>query len=418
MTSSRRMVSLIFILSAAILPAAAVGQAACTTQARTVLYAAVGPELVQYDLDLNAATLTQRSSVVVPSNVQEVAVLKASPSKDYLYAAWSDNGPTGGVTSTGQYHDGVSQFRIDPASGALLPHGAPIMLPSRPIFITTDRSGTHVLTAHNAPSSLNVYKIMPDGTLGALVPQPTNLDFGIYAHQVRSDPSGKTIFLMTRGNAPTAGKPEDRGAIKIFSYKDGVLGNLLSIVPGKGLNYQVRHLDFDPSGRWVYTTLEKQNQLHVYRRMPGGTLSAEPLFIKSTLMKTTPAGSGAAASIHVHPSGKFVYVTNRSVNAAGENTIAVFSINQQTGEPSLIQSIATRGFEARTFALDSCGKILAVGNQRTGTIRDSAGTATAVPASIAIFRIRGDGQLEFAQKYDVETTPTQNLFWVGMASLP
>jgi 6-phosphogluconolactonase len=422
MAICRSMVSRIFIFyifGAAVLPAEAAGQAACTTQARTVLYAAVGPDLIQYDLDLNAATLAKRSSVSVPENVQEATVLEAAPSQEYLYAAWSDGGPVNGVIPPGPHlHHGISAFRIDPASGALLQDGSPIVLPSRPTFITTDRTGTHVLTSHNAPSSVNVYKIMPDGTIGARVPQPANLDFGVFGHQVRPDPSGKTIFLTTRGNPPAGTSPEDPGAIKIFGYKDGVLGNLLSIAPGRGLNYQVRHLDFDPSGRWVYATLEKQNQIHVYRRMPDGTLSAEPLFIRSTLMKTTPAGTGQAASIHVHPNGKFVYVANRTLNGGGENTIAVFSINQRTGEPELIQSIETRGIEARTFTLDYCGKILAVGNQQAGTIRDSVGTAITVPGSIALFRIRGDGRLEFARKYDVDTTPVRTLFWVGMASLP
>jgi 6-phosphogluconolactonase len=416
MASIIRMASRILILGAAILLAGA--QVPCTTQAKTELYAAIGPELVQYDLDLNSATLTKRGSVALPEDVQEAAVLKAGPSQEYLYVAWSDGGPVNGVIPSGpHHHHGISAFLIDPASGALLPHGVPVMLPSRPTFITTDTSGTHVLTAHNAPSSVNVIKIMPNGTLGATVPQPAGLNFGVFGHQVRADPSGKTIFLVTRGNAPTDTHSGDPGAIKIFSYKDGILGKLLSIAPGGGLDYQVRHLDFDPSGRWVYATLEKQNRIHVYRRMPEGTLSAEPLFVRSTLMKTTPAGTGQAASIHVHPNGKFVYVANRTLDGRGENTIAVFSINQQTGEPNLIQSIATRGFEARTFTLDSCGKILAVGNQQAGTIRDSAGNATTVPASITLFRI-GGGRLEFARKYDVETTADRSLFWVRVVTLP
>jgi len=76
-------------------------QTACTTQTRTVLYAAIGPELDQYDLDLNAATLTKRSSVTVPENVQEAAVLEAAPSGKVLYAAWSDGGPVNGVIPPG-----------------------------------------------------------------------------------------------------------------------------------------------------------------------------------------------------------------------------------------------------------------------------------------------------------------------------
>src|ERR1700683_702604 len=129
MTCSRRILSRIFILCAAILPAAAIGQAVCTTGAKKELYAAVGPDLIQYVLDLNAATLTKRSSVTAPADVQEAAALKAAPSKDYLYVAWSNLASLRGVPEASQNHqDGVSAFQIDPATGALLPHGGSISL--------------------------------------------------------------------------------------------------------------------------------------------------------------------------------------------------------------------------------------------------------------------------------------------------
>jgi 6-phosphogluconolactonase (cycloisomerase 2 family) len=309
-------------------------------------------------------------------------------------------------------HHGITAFRIDPATGALLPLGNPVSLPSRPVFIATDIDGTHVITAHNDPSALVVHRIMPDGTLGPEVKPATPLDFGIFGHQVRVDPSNKTVILVTRGNGPTAAKPEDPGALKIFSYKDGVLANKLSIAPNGGLGYQVRHLDFDPSGKWAFVTLERQNQIQVYRRMPDGTLDPHPLFVKSTLDK--PANAAAvqsAASIHVHPSGKFVYVGNRASAAkdTGENNIAVFSINRQTGEPTLIQSIDTRGYEPRTFSLDSSGSVLAVANQLP------MGT---VPASLTLFHVGADGKLTFARKYDIETGPGKSLFWAKIIALP
>src|SRR5205085_12584436 len=123
----------------------------------------------------------------------------------------------------------------------------------------------------------------PEGTLGPRVQAAGPLDFGIYGHQVRVDPSNKAVILVTRGNAPTATKPEDPGALKIFNYKNGVLSNRLSIAPGKGFGYQVRHLDFHPSGKWVFVTLERQNQIHVYSRTADGGLSANPIFVKDTL---------------------------------------------------------------------------------------------------------------------------------------
>jgi 6-phosphogluconolactonase len=395
------------IALAAFVPVALLSQTA--NSGKTVLYAAAGNQLTQYDLDPANATLTKRASVTLPANVQEAW---PNPSHKDLYVAWSNGGasnaPVNGVNPKGDRH-GITAFHIDPASGALLIHGKSAPLPSRPIFITTDTDGAHVIAAHNDPSALTVYRILPDGALGEQVQQPASLDFGIYGHQVRADPSGKTVILVTRGNGPAATKPEDPGALKLFSYKDGVLSNLRSIAPNGGFGYQVRHLDFHPSGKWAFVTLERQNQIQVYKRTPDGTLGSAPLFVKSTLPSSAPAGPGqTAASIHFHPSGRFVYVANRSADTAAGNSMSVFSINQDTGEPTLIQTIETHGFEPRTFALDSGGRILAVANQLS---------KGALPASLALFRIHDDGKLEFARKYDIETSPGKTLFWAGTVSL-
>jgi 6-phosphogluconolactonase (cycloisomerase 2 family) len=395
---------------------------------RSVLYAAVGAELTQYDLDRDNAVLIKRGSVTLPANVQEAW---QHPSRKFLYVAWSNGGASYasglGAGPAGSQH-GVTSFRIDPATGSLVPMGKSAPLPSRPIFITTDIDGTHVLTAHNEPSGLTVHRILPDGTVGALVDPAAPLDVGIYGHQVRVDPSNQAVILVTRGNGPTATKAEDPGAVKIFSYKNGVLANRLSLAPGGGFGYQVRHMDFHPSGKWVYITLERQSQIHVYRRMPDGTLSNSPLFVKSTLMEPDHMRpTQTAASIHVHPNGRFVYVANRAsgtedfegkqVFVGGENTIAVYSINQETGEPTLIQSIDTRGFQPRTFALDSAGSFLAVANQSPGKVRDQSSVRT-VPASLSLYRVRDDGKLEFARKYDIETGAKGILFWAGFETLP
>ena len=400
--------------------------AALAAQSRpTMLYAAAGSELTQYELDRDNAKLIKRGSVTLPSNVQEAW---PHPSRKYLYVAWSNNTASYSAGSSKGDQHAVSAFRIDPASGALLPHGKPAQLPSRPVFITTDIDGTHVVSGHNDPSGLTVHRILPDGTLGAEVQPAGPLNFGIYGHQVRVDPSNQAVILVTRGNAPTPTKPEDPGALQIFNYKNGVLSNRLSIAPGRGFGYQVRHLDFHPSGKWAFVTLERQNQIHVYRRTADGTLSASPLFVKDTVREPGKSGGGQAPStIHVHPNGRFLYVANRAggtvefegkrVSAGGENTIAVFAINQETGEPTLIQSVDTRGFQPRTFTLDSSGSFLAVANQAPLAVRDGAGVKT-VPASLTLFRVRGDGQLEFAQKNDVEIAAGKLLFWTGFVSLP
>ena len=394
---------------------------------KVVLYAAVGAELTQYDVDLDGAALIKRGSLMLPANVQEAAL---HPSKKYLYVAWSNGGssglPPGSPAPSGSQH-GLTAFRIDPVSGALLQHGQPASLPSRPIYATTDVPGTHILAAYNDPSGLTVHRIEPDGTIGTQVRQPAALDVGIYGHQVRVDPSNDMVILVTRGNGPTATKPEDPGALKLFDYKDGVLANRLSIAPGGGFNFQVRHLDFHPSRKWVFVSLERQSKLDVYQKLKDGTLSREPLFVKDTLADPGNVRPGQAlGTIHMHPNGKFVYLANRAsgtvdfngkpVFAGGENNIAVFAINQETGEPALIQNIDTRGIHTRTFALDPSGRILVAANMMQLAVRNKD-EVSEVPASLAVFRVRSDGKLEFARKYDLNVG-SRNLFWMGIVGLP
>jgi 6-phosphogluconolactonase (cycloisomerase 2 family) len=390
------------------------------------LYAAVGAELTQYDVDVDGATLIKRGAITLPANVQEAAL---HPSRRYLYIAWSNGGPSNlppNTVAKGDQH-GLTAFQIDPASGALTPYGKPAALPSRPIHVTTDVPGTHVLTAYNDPSGLTVHRINPDGTIGSLVEQPSALDVGIYGHQVRVDPSNKMVILVTRGNGPTPTKPEDPGALKVFGYNDGVLTNRVSIAPGGGFNFQSRHLDFHPSRPWIFLSLERQNKLQVYQKLDDGTLSRVPLFSKDTLMDPANVWPGQAlGTIHMHPNGRFVYLANRAsgtvdfkgqpVFVGGENSIAVFAINQETGEPTRIQNMDTHGIHVRTFALDPSGGILIAGNMMELAVREKDGVRT-VPASLALFRVHADGKLEFVRKYDLKVG-SRNLFWMGLVPLP
>jgi 6-phosphogluconolactonase len=375
-------------------------------QGKVALYASVGPELTHYQVDVASAALAKQGSVTLPDNVQYAW---PHPSGRYIYVAWSNG--------AGADHHGVSAFRIDPASGALHPHGGALTLPSRPVHITLDIPGTHMLVAFNDPSGLSVYGLAQDGTIGSQVKQPASLDFGIYAHQVRVDPSDKIVILVTRGNGPTGGKREDPGALKVFGYKDGVLTNRASIAPNGGFGFQPRHLDFQPKN-WVFVSLERQNQLQVYKKQKDGTLSSEPLFTKESLSKPGPRSGQAAGTVHVHPNGKFVYQANRAggTTAGGKNAIAVYAINQDTGEPTLIQNMDTRGFEPRTFALDPSGRILIAANQNAVLVRDGQRVST-VPASLAEYRVGADGKLDFVRKYDVETDRARTLFWMGLVSL-
>jgi 6-phosphogluconolactonase (cycloisomerase 2 family) len=324
---------------------------------------------------------------------------------------------------TGTTHR-LSAYRIL-AGGALQPHGEPLTLAARPIHNSIDATGSYVLVAYNNPSNVTVHRIERDGVLGAEVKQG-KLDTGIFAHQVLPTPSNRNVILVTRGNDAAGGKPEDPGALKVFTFKDGVLGNLASVTPGaNGLGFGPRHLDFYPTQPWVYASIERQNKLHVYRMEPDGVLQG-PAFVKDTLADPRhERPRQLAGAIHVHPSGHYVYVANRAdhtvdfegkkVFGGGENSIAVYAIDARSGEPTLIQHAPTHGFHVRTFALDPSGRMLVAASTTALPVRDGAGVST-VQAGLSVFHVGNDGRLEFARKYDVETGP-RTQFWMGLVNL-
>ena len=142
---------------------------------KPVFYGSVGPELTLYDIDVADAALTKRGTASTPgANIQYVW---PHPSKKYLYAVSSDGGP-GAIPGTRHV---AQAFRIDPASGALTPHGEPAKLPSRPIHCSVDAAGEFLLTAFNIPSNINVHRIKPTARSANWWRQPDNLDTGIFA---------------------------------------------------------------------------------------------------------------------------------------------------------------------------------------------------------------------------------------------
>ena len=375
---------------------------------KAALYAGVGEELITFDVDVERATLARQSSLMLPGFVQEAWT---SPGGNFLYVAWSNGGSSyagSGIDPRGDRH-GITAFRVD-AGGALHQQGQPASLHARPIHITGDGPGRFLLAAYNDPSGVSVHAINADGSVGAEVPQRGPLDAGIYGHQIRVLPSNRAVVLVTRGNEPTASAREDPGALKVFRYAAGALSDEMSIAPQNGLGFRSRHLDFHPTRPWVFLTLESQNRLQVYRRSDDG-LEPTPLFNVSTLAGGGGAGQ-TASTVHVHPSGRFVYVGNRGTPSKGRNEIAVFRIDEATGEPSLVQNADTHGFTPRTFSLDPSGRLLVVGNQNSVSLGEGAST-TQVPANLAVFRVGADGTLAFVQRYDV-AVGRKPLWWMGI----
>jgi 6-phosphogluconolactonase len=397
---------------------------------RSAFYSGVGGQLTQFDVDFGAATLTKRASVTLPGGIQYAW---PHPSRRYLYVATSSGGlgiaPVPGYPPNQHY---LMAFRMAPL-GELSPHGDPVKLRWRPIHASMDHAGEHLLVAYNFPPGFSVFKIKGDGSIGDEVPQPDKPDIGIYFHQIRATPSDKSIVVVARGNNPEGGKPEDPGSLHVYGFKNGVLSNMRKIAPNGGYGFGPRHLDFHPSQPWVYVSIERQNQLIVYKMTPDGDLDPEPLFTKSTL--ADPAHRfpvQAAGPIHVHPNGGFVYLGNRSgvagnvvpgvenvggkmVFSGGDSEIAVFAIDPRTGEPTAIQHADIRAAHPRTFGLDTGARLLVAGSL-AATARREGDKVVDVPAGLSVFRMGADGKLDFARKYDIDVGPFTQ-WWTGMVQL-
>jgi len=390
---------------------------------KTVLYQSLGAELFHWDVDVDAATLTRRHSVTLPSKVQYAW---AHPSRKFLTVSTSD-APSGNSPDKGKVHR-LCGVRVA-ADGSLTLHGEGQPLPSRPIHHCMDRSGNFALTAFNNPSHVTVHRINGDGSVGALVEQASTIDVGIYAHQVVVAPSNRIVIFPARGNDARPGKPEDPGAIKVFGFRDGQLTQQASIdAVGKGgMDYRPRHVDFHPVQPWMYVNVESQNEIHMHR-IDGDNVTAKPAFVKTTLSAARdPTLHQTTSAIHFHPSGRFLYTANRAdstveingkkVFAGGENSIAVFAIDQATGEPTRIQSVDPLTHHVRTFGIDPTGRLLVTANIRDMWVKSNDNDVRLAPTALTVFRIGDDGKLGFARKYDVESGGKLQ-WWAGMMGLP
>ena len=375
------------------------------------LYAAIGPQLTQYDMDVQAATLTERSGLRLPAGVQYLWRHHARP---FVYAACSDGGPG----KSGSTHFACA-LAMDERGGLAL-HGPPVALAWRPLHINLDRESRYALVAYHDPSCVTVHPIRDDGTLGPQRGEPV-MGSARTVHQVLVSPDGTRVFVPMRGNSPDHGDGhEDPGALDVFDYRDGRLTHRQTIAPDGGYGFGPRHVDFHPTKPWMYMSIERQNEIAFFAL--GDTVEG-PKWRKSTLARPDDVKPRQlVGAIHVHPNGRFVYVSNRAdgtidyngekVFNGAENTIAVFAIDPATGEPTRIQVEDTRGMHVRTFHIDPSGRLLVAASMTTRKVREGD-SVRQVAGGLSVFRIGDDGKLTFVRKYDADVS-RGNLFWMGM----
>ncbi|GAA4326654.1 hypothetical protein GCM10023144_10370 [Pigmentiphaga soli] len=383
----------------------------------TFFYASLGAELICFHVDEGSGELRRQASITLPGSVQ-YAWPHATGS--HLYVASSDGGPPAAGGCGGSNHH-LGALRIDPSSGRLSPEGAPVVLRHRPIHLSTDIPSEYALIAYSEPSALSVHEIRADGSLGREVAQPDVRDCGSYAHQIRVFPSNRRAVLVTRGHDADADHAEVPGALKTFGYEKGVLTPERSIAPDGGYGFGPRHLDFHPRHPWVYLSLERQNQLQLFR-MSGEDLDERPAGSVPTLARPDRKGPRQmAGAVHVHPGGRHVYGAERSdpvrlensvpVCVPGENAILVFAIDPADGRPSLVQREPTRGLHPRTFSIHPEGRLLIAANKSSALVK-TAGQLHQVHGGFDIFRIDSDGRLAFLRSYPIDASQLP-IFWSG-----
>src|SRR5262245_14819474 len=304
-----------------------------------------------YKLDLATGNLT---SVGVTEGVKNPSFLAIHPSGRYLYAVSEVpdvDGKPGGA---------VSAFSLDRKTGQLKPLNNQPSEGAGPCHVSTDKTGKVALVANYNSGSIASLPIKADGSLdkaasaiqhegSSVVP---NRQAGPHAHSINVSPDNRFAVAA------------DLGLDKLLVYKvDPATGKLTPNDPpfvktpeGGG----PRHFAFHPSGRFAYNCNEIKSSVTAYNYDVSKGALTEMQTI-TTLPEAVDRNS--TAEIQVHPSGKFVYCSNR-----GHDSLAIFSVDEKTGKLTAAGHQKTGGRTPRNFGIDPTGAYIVACNQATDNV--------------------------------------------------
>jgi 6-phosphogluconolactonase len=336
-----------------------------------------------YSSRLNLAS-GQLSAPQLAVESENPSFLAVHPARDLLYAV-NEVGKF-----EGQNTGSVSAFAIDRQAGTLKPLNRQPSAGGGPAHITIDGEGKNVLIANYGGGSVAVLPVAANGSLQR--PSSTMQHTGSSVNQARQKgPHAHSINLDSSNRFAYAA---DLGIDKIMIYRyDAAKGVLTpndpasaSVDPGSG----PRHFAIHPEGRYAYVINELPLTITAFSRdAANGGLT--PVQTISTLQPgTTPQQGYSTAEIQVHPSGRFLYGSNR-----GHNSISVFSIDAQSGRLTFAQIISTDGRTPRNFGIDPTGTYLLAANQQSDTVTVfrinekngrlmQVGAPVAVPAPVCV----------------------------------
>ena len=277
------------------------------------------------------------------------------PNGRFLYA----------VNEVGNYKGpnsgGVSAFSIDRATGKLTFLNE---LPSRgadPCYITVDQTGKYVLVANYTGGSVAVFPVLADGKLGEASAFVQHTGHG--ANPARQEgPHTHSIDLSADNRFAMV---DDLGLDELDVYKFDASKGLLTpnsppfakLDAGSG----PRHFVQRPDGKFAYVVAEMGHTVTVFSNdSANGKL--RPLQTITTLPKDF-TGRNDDAEIRIHPSGKFLYASNR-----GEDSIVIYAIDKSKGTLTQVGSMPTGGKEPTNFEIDPTGTLLFAANKKSDNI--------------------------------------------------
>ncbi len=278
---------------------------------------------------------------------QNPSFLTVHPNKRYLFSVNELNQGEVSAFTISPRGTGLEQLNHQPTNGAA------------PCYLSTDPTGRWLLSANYSGGSLAVHPIQADGRLGPMADHVQHHGTGpnegrqvkAHAHSIEYSPGGQYVICC------------DLGLDRVLVYTlDEMTGKLslhsqASAEPGAG----PRHFAFHPRLPCLYVANELGNTvtLNAWDEAAG---VITPVQSWSTL----PDGYGeesSVADIHLHPSGNFLYVSNR-----GHNSLAIYAVSPQDGSLALIGFEPTGGAIPRNFAISPDGRFVYVANQMTDNI--------------------------------------------------
>ena len=306
----------------------------------------IGLSVFRFDPQSGALTPVQQVPSANPSFVA------LDPSRRFLYVTNELDDYEGKKSGS------IEAYAIDPDAGTLKLLNRQSLNSPIPAHLAVDPTGKFVVVGNYIGGDFVVLPIQADGRLGPVSNVLKDTGSGPnkerqeapHPHSVVFDPAGRFIAAADLGI----------DKVQIFRLANGGLERVseVSVAPGAG----PRHLAFSHDGKMLYAIAELNATVTVLAYDPAtGKLGP----IVQTISTEPPGYSGphSTAEIAVHPSGKFLYGSNR-----GAQSIVGYRIDPATGKLSVI-GFADQGVNfPRNFAIDPSGKWLYVANQKADTI--------------------------------------------------